>query len=371
MPSHSAEAPPVDSQKTTSPRHVRPHERVTCVAVVGGTHGNERNGVEVARWLRAQQQKAADGGSSDLASYSFELVVVDEANPEAVRRNLRYTDADLNRQFSHAMLDKAAEDAGSGGAQASEAARALALNATLGPKTAATPRVDFLIDLHGTTAPCATALMHHPSDTLASEVAAHLQATDATQPPLHRTAVSAVCWPVGRDPAVLPSIARSGLTLEVGPIPWGVVDPRTFYSTRAAVLGTLAYLEKRNAALSAGGEAAEASKTETNLEVFQAMGCPVAYPREAEGGRLAAIVHEDLRDMLALAADTPVFRSLDADEGVVLFKDTPEGKRLLERDGATDGTEYAALFVNEAAYYEADVAFVVTKRETRVVRYHS
>ena len=58
--------------------------------------------------------------------------------------------------------------------------RARELDQLLGPKRSATPRADFVIDLHNTTAETGVALMIAPTDEFAHEVAHYLTLLDAS-----------------------------------------------------------------------------------------------------------------------------------------------------------------------------------------------
>lgn len=64
------------------------------VALCGGTHGNEMSGVYLVREL--QRQKIEKVGSATLTTVI--------SNPRAVQMCKRYTDVDLNRCFTDAIL---------------------------------------------------------------------------------------------------------------------------------------------------------------------------------------------------------------------------------------------------------------------------
>ena len=109
---------------------------INNVAVIGGTHGNERIGVALAKWWIDHPQ--------ELERPSFRTRAV-LANTAAAAKNLRYVDTDLNRLFT------AGEPRNS---QLAEVQRAEELERELGgAKTTAKSEgaCDFIIDLHSTT----------------------------------------------------------------------------------------------------------------------------------------------------------------------------------------------------------------------------
>ncbi len=125
---------------TTTPPPPRP--AVRTVAVCGGTHGNERTALELARHYSRHPHLL------ERPSLPASAVRVVLTNERAVAANVRFVDTDLNRCFLRKELDL-----GPAGFPETnyERRRALELNALLGPKGAASPAVDFLVDLHNTT----------------------------------------------------------------------------------------------------------------------------------------------------------------------------------------------------------------------------
>jgi succinylglutamate desuccinylase len=59
------------------------------VAIVGGTHGNERNGVYLVKHIESELSER---------NYNFQHSCI-LANPRAIEENRRYFDTDLNRCF--------------------------------------------------------------------------------------------------------------------------------------------------------------------------------------------------------------------------------------------------------------------------------
>jgi succinylglutamate desuccinylase len=148
-------------------RRTNTHSRVCNVAIVGGTHGNECNGVHLARFFLQPR------GAEQVRRASFTTTVL-LANPDAIaaqrccvtplhslpqsvllhifylvkhiRHSLgrRYVDTDMNRCFLlHDLADPSLCNR--------EQKRAKEIDAILGPKSSANPATDFIIDLHNTT----------------------------------------------------------------------------------------------------------------------------------------------------------------------------------------------------------------------------
>ena len=131
------------------------------VAIVGGTHGNEANGVALARHLLRHPELAKRP--------SFETTVLLH-NTAAIDKNSRYVEEDLNRCYF-------AKDLADPSRNTLEAKRAREINALLGPK-GRSPATDLIIDLHNTTANTGVALMMPPKDELSHAIGAHLNAHD-------------------------------------------------------------------------------------------------------------------------------------------------------------------------------------------------
>ncbi len=183
---------------------------VRRVAIVGGTHGNELLGIKLVGMLQQRPEEAR--------RKSFETVCV-LANPEAIAVSQRYVSVDLNRCFTSEALD------GDPDACSVEETRARELDAMLGPKWSESPQCDLCLDVHTTTSAVGTCLMMAREDSLAVELAAHLQR--------RWPAIRIVFWAKSREETgTLPTLARSGMTVEVGALPQGVCTWRHFEETR-------------------------------------------------------------------------------------------------------------------------------------------
>lgn len=298
--------------------------RIECVAIVGGTHGNESNGVYLQRALKA----------SGVCGEGFDVVLL-EANPEAVRLNRRYVDVDLNRCF----LEK---DLYGEKKEGLEWNRAQEIDRLIGPKKSQKPRADLVIDLHNTTSNTGVALMMHPKDEFSHALAAHLQRIDPSV---------RVCNWLNEEPPLLPSIGRSGCTFEVGPAPWGVVVPQLFSDSLRLLQATLSYVAAHNA--SVDGTAPLPTETR-DLEVFTRIR-EIPFPRSPDGD-LSAMLHPNIHagDFGSIRPGDPLFRRWDGSD--------------IPFQGPEDDDNITFLFANEAAYYEKNVAVVLSRRNTKPVQ---
>jgi succinylglutamate desuccinylase/GNAT superfamily N-acetyltransferase len=258
---------------------------VRRVAVVGGTHGNERLGIELVKhWQRDPTQ----------LHRSTLLVTPILANPPAIVKNVRFIDTDLNRQFPVDKLEKimaATADPidhlpvvgskrkvdaldidktegeaqeGSGEAEGpqsvpvSEDFCAARLNALLGPKTehyCAPTGADFIIDLHSSTSNLGLMLIlgSVSHDNTANGVANYLDQTHTCSAADKGDKGDMVRIASTDLPKAsyfgLDSLAPSGMAIEVGPLAHGTMDSRLLEHTRRLVLGALDHLETRNLAI--------------------------------------------------------------------------------------------------------------------------
>ena len=106
------------------------------IAITGGTHGNELTGVFlIKKWILNPQL---------IERSNFKTTVMN-TNKEAIAKCRRYIDRDLNRAFSTKLLS-------SNDSKHYEDLLAKEINIKLGTKGSDHPNVDFMVDLHTTTA---------------------------------------------------------------------------------------------------------------------------------------------------------------------------------------------------------------------------
>lgn len=289
------------------------HQPIQQVAVTGGTHGNEITGIHLLQYWQAYPA----GITRD--SFNTELHL---ANPRAHKRMRRYVDQDLNRQFSLADLRNP-------DLTGYEHSRAKILDAQLGPKE--DPRVDFVIDLHTTTANMGLTLVIRELSPLLLDLVFYIKQQ------LPKTVL--FYEPIDRleDP-FLTSLGRSnGLLIEVGPSPQGVLRADAFALTQQATEHALTFLQWRNE-----GRAVSLPNALPAFEFVENR----HYPLNAEGQRWG-MVHPQAQDAdyAPVVNGDPLFLTFDGD---VVVYEGPETRYL--------------SFVNEAAYYPSNVGLQLMRK---------
>ena len=288
---------------------------IKSVAITGGTHGNELTGVHLVKhWLSNPDEVKRN-------SFATELHL---ANPKANQQVRRYIDQDLNRQFNIHDLQNPE-------LQGYEQQRAKSLAALLGPKE--NPRVDFVIDMHTTTANMGMSLVFNSSDPLIVGMAFYIkqQMSDTTlfYNPHDRL-----------EDNFLTSMGRlNGLLIEVGPIAQGLLNYQIYADTHKAVMHALDYIEQSNTG--------QMPNLPTQMEGYRFVK-KIPLPQDTEG-EITAMVHPNLqnKDYHAIKPGDPLFITL-AGETIVY-----EGEE----------TVYGA-FINEAAYYDQNIGLSFMEKIT-------
>lgn len=289
---------------------------INHVAIVGGTHGNEYTGAYLLRhWQKSPNEVTRP-------SFTTRLFL---GNPKAFAENRRFIDQDLNRSFAAEAL--AATDLSS-----YEANRALVLNHAIGPK--GRPQHDFLIDLHSSTSNCGAMIILLDDNPFNLRLAAYLTVY-VPEAKIHYIP------PQAGDQPYLGSICEKGLSVEVGPIPQGILRQDTFALSRRLVTHALDYLHLVNLQ--------NVPALPKQVEVFRFQET-VTFPED--DSHLGAMIHESLQDQdyEPLNPGAPIFRRLD---GTVIHFEGPS-------------TVYP-VFINEAAYYYKRIAMSLTRKEVIAV----
>lgn len=279
------------------------------VAVVGGTHGNEKSGVWTVRAMREQPDRFRRPG------LRVESLL---ANPDAETRNLRYLDRDLNRCFGPELeIPGDLPDA-------RERRRAREIRDTLGSP-------DLLVDVHNTTSAMGITWILTDDDPwvwwLASQALRHDERVRILRTP--------------ETPATnvfLPSLGRGEITLEIGPVPHGT---HCQWAAQAAI-AQVEWILDRIAGIEEGFDPVPVLRSD---DFPYYLGLPsVDYPRDSRG-RIAATIHDGFlgRDYQPIAEGTP------------LFHDPVDGQDILHR-----GPTFHPVFVGEAAYVEKGIAYTPT-----------
>ncbi|WP_144391497.1 aspartoacylase [Pleionea sediminis] len=286
---------------------------VNKILIVGGTHGNESTGVFlINKWLRRPELLRREGLKVDI------LI----GNPQAVKANRRYLDKDLNRCFSEKVLK---DDSLSG----IEIQRAHQLVEQLGPKGKC--NYDLIIDLHTTTANMGVNLVLTLHDTFHHKMMAYMkkQRDDVV------VTSEAELIP---DHHFLCALANKNLIVEVGPVAQGLLNHQVIEKTEQATYQLLDFVELWNK---------DAVKNlPPSIEVFEYTG-KVKYPVD-KNGNIVACIHESIqnKDFISIK------------EGDVVFRNIMDG------DIPYTGSPTYISFINEAAYYDQNIAFCTLKKST-------
>jgi aspartoacylase len=141
----------------------------------------------------------------------------------------------------------------------------------------------------------------------------------------------------------LRSLGKYGLGIEVGPIYQGTLNAELFQKTEALISAILDYLEHCNCNRSPGKN--------TPVTIYQYVDA-VDYPRN-ENGDIQAMIHPQLqfRDYQALNPGDPMFLTF-------------QGETLCYMESST----VFPVFINEAAYYEKDIAMILTQKQELTVK---
>ncbi len=280
-------------------------KNIEKVLLVGGTHGNELTGIHlVHQWKNNQQEK------------EYPLVDLDYliANPEAVKANKRYIEHDLNRCFKKSDLENESLNS-------LEQSRAKEINRSLGGK--GNSKIDFIIDLHTSTANMQTNIVLTRLDIFHLSLASYLI---KTLPEIVITSEANLM----ADHHFLETVAEKGILVEVGPIPQGCLDYDCFSKTRNAVNACLEFVEKYN-----NGDHLDLND---NVEIMSYTS-KIYFPTD-QHGNISACVHPDLIGIAypKIVKGDPLFISFS---GKVIHY---------------EGEETFLAFINEAAYYDQKIA---------------
>ncbi|PWA22744.1 hypothetical protein CCH79_00002152 [Gambusia affinis] len=289
------------------------------VAIFGGTHGNEMSGVTLVNlWTQ---------NSAEIQRKGLEIKPF-ITNPKAVEKCVRYVDTDLNRAFTQENLS-----ATGGDELPYEVQRAQEINRMFGPKGSA-EAYDVIFDLHNTTSNMGCTLILE-----SSKDAFNLQMMNY----IKKAFAPASCLVLLNEHPLLKystsrSVAKHPVGMEVGPQPQGVLRSNIFEAMRVILKHALDFISLFNEGM---------EFPPCTVEVFRVLE-RMDYPRDANGN-IIAMVHPNLQDCdwEPLNPGDPMFQTFD-------------GKSIHYQGSST----VYPTFINEAAYYEKQQAFVTTRRET-------
>ena len=279
--------------------------------MVGGTHGNEYLGITIIDRINR------------LGFYRNNAIPVGTllANPRAAVAGVRFIDADLNRCFSESILSDT-------DSLCYEHLRARDINRQLGSRSNSER---FIIDLHSTTSNMGMTILLKDLNIFNLRVAAFAQ----VQHPELRLILSKTDLQFN---CTMYSISQHGLTIEVGPVANAVIRHDLLLQTEAVVDSIIRCLNLPESHL--------LSELPSQVELYNVME-RIQYPQDDQGKR-AAIVHEKLQDQdfQKLQPGAPAFYGFD-------------GQSL-----GHQGSAGYPIFINEAAYYRENTAYVMTEKIT-------
>jgi aspartoacylase len=287
------------------------------VLVVAATHGNERN----APWLMEQWRQ-----QPQLLNASGLELQLEIGNPAAFAANRRYIDRDLNRCFDPELLADASR-------QELEIQRARDLLAAFGPNGGSPCAV--VLDLHSTTSAMGNSLVVYGRRPADLALAAGIQARLGLPVYLHEADSAQTGFLVERWP--------SGLVIEVGPVPQGLVSATISQQTQLAVEAACDTL-----AAAAAGKLALPHGLQVHLHQAS-----LDLPRRSDGTPLAALhPQRQHRDWQPLQPGDPLFWQLDGHSG-----------RFASEALQLSPEARWPVFINEAAYGEKGIALSLCRRE--------
>ena len=284
--------------------------RINKVLLSAGIHGNEKTGIYLIKKLQQERNLI----SRD--SFTTETLLI---NTKAIAINRRYYQVDLNRCF-------AIEDDSSH--QYYE--QALAREIYDRVKKAS---FDFILDFHTSTSNMGLTLLLSNNNPFNLQLAAYLTSLDPT--------IKIVRTDKSEDKNRFRHLFPLGFTVEMGAIAPNVIDPVWFERGETLVKQILDYLEQSNQQ--------QPPLAPQNLVVYS-LSETVYFP--TENGEIAGMVHPNLHgnDYCALNPGEPMLLDF-------------QGKSIVY--GGAD-TVYP-IFVNEAAYWENQIAmYLTTKKELTV-----
>ena len=290
-----------------------PNNKLSRVAIVGGTHGNELTGAYLI--------KKFEHFPSLVQRPTFETLTL-LGNPRAFKIGTRYVEKDLNRCFL-------ATDLNNPHLSTYEDHRAKEISQILGSEE--NNQVDFVIDLHSTTSNMGlTVILGQEENPLVLELVAYLTSVNPS--------VKIFRWSNTQNNSFLRSLCPQAIAIEVGAISHGVLHPGYFEQTEKLIYTILDFLDKNNQNKIQVGSG--------KITIYQATKL-VDYPRD-ENGELTAMIHPQLmsQDYQALKPRDPMFLSFN-------------GKVITYQGEST----VFPTFIGEASYYEKGIAMCLTTKQ--------
>ncbi|MDJ0615347.1 MAG: aspartoacylase [Calothrix sp. MO_192.B10] len=279
------------------------------VALVGGTHGGELTGVFLAKKFQQFPRQIQRNGIETITLL---------ANKKAIAMGRRYIDTDLNRTFHPQDLANP---------QLMNYEQSIAKTIA---RRIQQEKIDFIIDLHSTTANMGLTIILRSTHPDLLRLAAYLTAINPQ--------VKILQHPPDQNTSYLRSLVEFGIAIEVGAVANGLLDAKLFQETEDLIHSILDYIE--------ADRQGKPLAAPTNFTFYHMLE-KVDYPRNKHG-EIQAMIHPQLQfqDYKPLHPGNPMFITFD-------------GKDIFYEG---EFTVYP-VFINEVAYYEKGIAMYLTQKE--------
>lgn len=227
-----------------------------------------------------------------------------------------------------------------------EALRAKEVNAILGPKFGQEhPTTDLVVDLHSTTTNMGTTIIIPEADVEMARAAAYVLHECGGESGEVRVLMHSI--PNREQRPNLSSAARHGFTIEVGPVPQGVLRHDAVEKTQRALKALFGFLQKSNDDRDGLMEDLAKIYPSGKVPCFRSaqakipgqMSGKIAWPSDEDNPNFPKwMVHKSLqdKDFHLIKKGDPLF--LDLGGNIILY------------DGS-HGEEVHLIFVNEGGYY--------------------
>ena len=238
------------------------------------------------------------------AVHDYELIF---ANPKSHEMKRRFVDFDLNRSFGNPKAFGYEKE------RSEQLRKKIAGN------------FDYLIDLHSSTSNMGLTIMLNYSDYLTLNAACYLKSK-------FPEAKIIMGEEDGKTSPFIGSLCCAGMTIEVGPVANNLIDARLLFLAQAMVEALLAWDFKDDF-------------INKDYEVFQS-GKSYLYPTSCPRGDWYIHPSFQNRDFVQLKKGTPIFINMAKEEFLY------------------EGESTYPFFINEAAYFDARVAFSTAHKIT-------
>lgn len=317
------------------------------LALLGGTHGNERTGVLALQQFRRHPEW--------LIPYPDFFAQTILANPRATERNSRYIDCDLNRQYTYTYPPTqlwASEKDLADTSNQYEKSRVLDIYREL---DAWEKPIPLLMDMHSTTSHMGLCLIIPRETPLIKQLCSVI----LTEIPNSFVFCEHVSMD---DDTTSSSIAENALVFEIGPVAQGESHPIPVQTMQIAVRLVIDQLRELTELYPTGLPSDLPIPSIYQKKIVYRWGEPIDYPRD-EHGLPCAMIHPDFihTDGAPLREGQPIFLDQDG-KTITLSENSYFPKDLLI--ALQNGKAMVPIFIGESAYIEKGIAFQLGEANT-------